>query len=76
MAIHAVPRKNTYMGNICAFCKYFEADPQLKHHSIGFVAYDDKVKGRCLAIGVSGKTSFGSACSRFELSYEAEKYAK
>lgn len=51
MATHAVPRKNTYMGNICAFCKYFEADPQLKHHSIGFVAYDNKVKGRCLAIG-------------------------
>lgn len=76
MAIHANPKKGTSTGNICAFCKCFEGDIRLKRQSMGFVEYDDKIKGRCLANGNAARISSAIACQKFEMSYEASRYAK
>lgn len=76
MGNHAVPKKNTSTGNICAFCKYFEGSVTLRLKSIGFVEYDDKIKGRCLANGNAARISSQAACNKYEMSYEASRYAK
>ena len=76
MANHAAPKKNTSTGNICAFCKYFEGDITLKRYGIGFVEYDGKIKGRCLTNGNAARISNQAACQKFEMSYEASRYAK
>ena len=77
MATHAYPKKNTYVGNICGFCKHMEKEIKLKNLSVGGVEFDDTIRCRCLA--VHGKTNNRpsiSACPKFELSYEASRYAK
>lgn len=76
MATHAVPKKNTYAGNICGFCKYLEADVKFKLRSVGGVEFDDKIKGRCLAVMGTYKTAGTGACQKFEMSYEASRYSK
>lgn len=77
MATHANPKKNVYSGSICGFCKYLESDVKLKTRSVGGVEFDDRIKGRCLAVnGVTNKTAGNAACPKFELSYEASRFAK
>ena len=77
MATHANPKKNGHLGNICGFCKYLEADVKLKSRSVGGVEFDDKIKGRCLAVtGLTNKLAGNAACNKFDLSYEASRYAK
>ena len=77
MATHANPQKNGYRGNICGFCKYLGAEVKLKPRSVGGVEFDDKIKGRCLAVnGVTNRTAGYPACDKFEMSYEASRFAK
>ncbi len=77
MAHHANPKKGPYCGNICGFCKYMENEVKLKSRSVGGVEYDDKISGRCLAErGTKNVTAGRAACSKFELSYEASRFAK
>ena len=77
MATHANPKKNGYASNICGFCKYFGADVKLSPRSVGGVEFDDKIKGRCLAVnGITNRTAGYGACNKFELSYEASRFAK
>ncbi len=77
MATHPNPKRNVYYGNICAFCKYMENEVRLEPHSVGGVEYDDSIRGRCLAErGTKNVSARNPACAKFELSYEASRYAK
>ncbi len=77
MATHAYPKKNTHIGNICGFCKYMEKDIKLKNLSVGGVEFDDTIRCRCLAVsGIEFNPPTRPACPKFELSYEANRYAK
>lgn len=71
---HSAPKKNGYVGNMCAFCHYWEGNVSL--HSRGtMVEFDEHEKGRCIK---SGSTRFAGngACPKFELSNEASRYAR
>lgn len=77
MATHANPKRNGHLGNICGFCNFLEANVPLRSRSVGGVEFDDKIKGRCLAVsGVTYRTAGYSACPKFQLSNDASKYAK
>ena len=76
MAVHANPRKKGTTGNICAFCKYFDPEVSLKRYNSEFIEYDDRAKGRCLVGGNAARVSCLSACQKFEMSYNADRYAK
>lgn len=74
--LHSLPRSDNYGCNVCAFCHYWEGDAQLHSHGTSQVEFNEHAKGRCLSIGVNGKTASYSACSRFQMSNEASRYAK
>lgn len=77
MGTHANPKRNGYMGNICAFCHYFEKEVPLHRRSVGGVEYDDRVKAQCLAeTGTKTPLSSTAACRKFKLSNDADRYAK
>lgn len=77
MATHSNPKRNGYLGNICGFCKYFGADVKLTSRSVGGVEFDGRITGRCLAVnGVTNRKAETPACNKFELSYEAGRFAK
>lgn len=73
--LHAIPRTDYFAANVCAFCHYWEGDAYLHSHGQSQVEFDERAKGRCLKLGVM-KTSCYSACSKFQISNEASRYAK
>ncbi len=73
--LHGLPRADNYGCNVCALCHYWEGDAQLHSHGSYQVEFDGRAKGRCLKVG-NTKTSFNSACSRFQMSNVASKYVK
>lgn len=72
---HSAPKKNGYLGNICAFCNYWEGDANLRSRTSSLIEFDDKAKGICLK-NRSTRTSSLSACPKLELSPNASRYAK
>lgn len=61
--------------NCCAFCQYWDGDPQLERYKISDVLYNGDGRGSCLAQGSEYRGS-SPACPRFEMSYEARRYCK
>lgn len=75
MATRSCPKRNGYSGNICAFCNYWEGDANLRSRSSSLIEFDDKAKGICLKTRSTWTAGHG-ACSKFELSPNASRYAK
>lgn len=75
MAHHPAPKKNGYIGNICAFCNRWEGHANLRSYTSSMVDYDDKARGICLN-NRSTRVANVSACQKFELSPNASRYAK
>ncbi len=63
------------LGNKCAFCQYWDGDPQLESYKMYDVLYNSDGIGRCLARG-SEYRGGSIACPEFEMSYEARRYCK
>lgn len=72
----SLPRSDNYSYNVCAFCHYWEGDAQLHSHGQSQVEFDERAKGRCLRSGANGKSAGYQACSKFQISNEASRYAK
>lgn len=71
----ALPSISNRANNVCAFCNYWEGDAKLQSHGATMVELDERTKGRCLKTGFN-QTAIHYACSRFEISNEASRYAK
>lgn len=67
------PRSNG--SNACAFCKYWDGDPQLERYKINNVLYNSEGRGRCLLRG-SEHRGRDISCPKFEMSYEAQRYCR
>lgn len=74
--LRSLPRSDIYAGNVCAFCHYWEGNAGLHSHGAAQVEFDDRVMGRCLKQCVNGKKASYPACSKFQISNEASRYAK
>lgn len=75
MQTHNCPKKVSYASNICAFCNFWEGDAGLQSASTTTIKFDEKAKGLCLKTRIT-KYSYNSACSKFEMSPNASRYAK
>lgn len=73
--LHSLPRSDYYSCDVCAFCHYWEGDAHLHSHGQNQVEFDEHAKGRCLKVGITKPSSY-SACSKFQISNEASRYAK
>lgn len=74
--LHSLPRTDNYGYDVCAFCHYWEGEANLHSHGQYQVEFDQRANGRCLKIGASVKNANNSACSKFQISNEASRYAK
>lgn len=72
---HSVPKKNTYSGNICAFCNFWEGDANLCSRSLTVLEYDNKATGICIKTRAKRPAGSG-ACSKFEISPNANRYVR
>lgn len=71
-----LPQKNRIAGNYCAYCNYWEGNANLHSSSTTIkVEFNSDEKGRCLKSGASRRAGAG-ACTRFEISPNASRYAK
>lgn len=75
MATHANPKRNGYLGNLCAFCNYWEGEANLRSRNSSMLEFDEKARGKCLRNGAVRPSSV-SACNYFEISPNASRYAK
>ena len=76
MATHANPKKQGRLGNICAFCLYFEGEPQIRKRSGGGVEYND-MRGSCAAVTYAKyPDAHTGACDKFQLSQKGLRYAR
>lgn len=74
--VRALPRLDNRAFNVCGFCHYWEGDAQLRSHGASQVEINERAKGRCLRIGISGQTAAHSVCPNFQMSNEASRYCK
>lgn len=74
--IRSLPKKNSYLYNVCAFCHYWEGNAHLHSRGSASIEFDERAKGRCLTKGLNGKTAATRACSQFQMSNEASRYCR
>lgn len=70
------PRKNGTLGNVCAFCHFWNGNACIEPYGAFNVQYDERAMGQCLARGRSTYKASHPACRDFQISNEVSRYCK
>lgn len=70
------PRKNGTLGNVCAFCHFWNGNACIEPYGMFNVQYDERATGQCLARSRSTYKASHPACRNFQMSNEVSRYCK